>query len=237
MSWAIDASTPAGVTNTAVAALTTASFTPPSGSTLIAVSSVGNSAGSGASTGVISDSLSGSWVTDVSALNATEGGVYIFRRTTAGSGASMTVTMTPQLATNGKGNSLYCYVITGLAGSPLGASASTTTSTSANVSLTPQNNASSLILFGATYTVTSTTFTVTSPNVRDYFVADSTDGEGYGNGHYPNPTNSTGTFGFNNTGLSAQCNVAAAEYKIPGAYYPTTPSLIVRQAVPRSAVK
>jgi len=91
----LDASTPAGVSGS-TAGITTASFTPPAGALILAL--VGSDRDAGADNGLqtITDSLGGTWTRDARSNTHLEAAVS--RRTSATSGAAMTVTSTGPFA-------------------------------------------------------------------------------------------------------------------------------------------
>ena len=95
-------------------AVTTASFTPPANSVLVAVCAVGNSTGSGAQTLTLTDSLSSSWTRLDTYTPATGEGLLEIHALDIGAGpAARTVTLTGS-GTNGKGVSLGVYCLLGV---------------------------------------------------------------------------------------------------------------------------
>lgn len=209
MAIAIDGSSPAAKTLTTTGVNTSAAFTPPTNSQICAVFNTGNSAGSGVQSGAVTDSLGGSWVTDLTANTSGAGMVLIARRTTLGTNASMTVTWTPS-GTNGKGSQQKTFVFTGAAASPLGATGSGTAGTIGNVSVTPQN-AASIIIGCITQTATGVALTINGISLNDLATNDATNGETYGSFHALNISTGAQSFGYTNTGLSA-VQIAAVEY-------------------------
>jgi hypothetical protein len=202
-----DASSPTSLTNTTVAALTTASFTPPAGSLIVATGDVGNSAGSGAQTGAITDSLSGTWVTDKSLTTAGDGSTYIFRRTTATTNTAMTVTFTPT-GTNAKGNQLSVCVLDGATGS-LGATASIATAWHTNI--TPTAIGSFVICAGVNVAASATLALETGCTAL-LDTADATNGETYGSCYLTAGTVSLAAVAVGWTTTAAQAQFVAAEY-------------------------
>lgn len=149
MTIAIDASSPAIVNGSATGTLTTASFTPPAGSYLVAVACGGY--GSGTTTATITDSLSGTWTSRVTSngANGSAFGVAQISTRVIGSSAAMTVTVT--YANLNGGRELGVYVITGADNTTVGASANlnvSTTLTAMTTSLTTTVTGS-IVLGGA----------------------------------------------------------------------------------------
>jgi len=202
-----DASSPTPSTNTTVAALTTASFTPPAGSLIVACAVVGNSAGSGTQTGAMTDSLSGSWTTDNSETTSGSGACYVFRRTTATSGAAMTCTMTPT-GTNAKGNQLAVVVLDGATGSVGNKGQSTT---ALHASITPSAIGSLIVCAGVLVT-SSVALTQETGFTALLSTQDGTNGETYGSNILTTATSSLSaiTYGWTNTNTGSQS--CAAEY-------------------------
>jgi len=202
-----DASSPASLTNTTVAALTTASFTPPAGSLIVATGVTGNTSGSGAQTGAITDSHGGTWVVDKSLTTAGDGSVYIFRRTTAVTNVATTVTYTPT-GTTAAGNQLSVCVLDGATGS-LGATASIATAFHTNI--TPTAIGSFIICAGCN-AAASATLALETGFTALLDTADATNGETYGSCYLTAGTVSLSavTAGWTTTAASAQ--FVAAEY-------------------------
>jgi len=155
---AVDASSPASLTpvGDTTTTLVTASFTPPSGSILVAMAGIiySGSGVAGPPFG-ITDSLGGSWAEyKIQCPNATYAGVFV--RTGTATGASMTVTFTTDASQKGK--MLTVKVITGTSAS--GYIGVTKTFQSATVvglaqSFTPSNTGS-LVMLSSSYDTTGT---------------------------------------------------------------------------------
>lgn len=134
MAIAENASTPAIVTGTGTGALTTASFSPPAGSLLVAL--VGGGWSNGRITVAMSDSVSGAWQPAVIANDIGGNGVYgfaaVYYRYLASAPGSMTVTATYSgfSGSGAGGRQLAVRVLTGAASVQGGATAKTTLSTS-----------------------------------------------------------------------------------------------------------
>jgi hypothetical protein len=117
---------------------TTASFTPVANSLLIAEVTVGNSTGSGLTTGAITDSLSSTWTLLKRSNISGSGCSEVWGMDAGASPAARTVTLTGT-ASVGQGTVLTVKVLTGAAAvaSCLGASvAQGTTATSASITTT-----------------------------------------------------------------------------------------------------
>lgn len=222
MAIAIDSTSPAAKTQTTTAANTSASFTPPAGALIVGIFVTGNSS-SGVQSGTVSDSLSGSWTTDKTANTSGDGMVLIARRTTATTNTAMTVTWTPS-GTTGKGSQQKVFVLTGADPTQPGATASGTSGTTGAVSVTPQK-AGSIVVGCVCYNVTGTALTINSISLNDLATNDGTNGETYGSFHAYNESTSSQSFGYTNTGLSAQVQIAAVEY------LPLTTGSIVTQTI------
>lgn len=207
MAIAKDASSPANKTQTTTAALVTASFTPPAGSLIVAACVTGNSS-SGVQSGTISDSLSGSWATDKTSNTSGSGMVAVVRRTTATSGAAMTVTWTPS-GTTGKGTQITVTVLTGASASPLGHNAGATNA--GNASLTP-TGAGNYVVGCVCSNPAGVALAMQGGCTADLSTNDATNGETYGTFHLSALTVSTTpiTVGYTNSLAAGQ--FAAVEY-------------------------
>lgn len=138
MAIAIDASSPPVVTQTAntTTTITTASFTPPANSLVVALTSAAYFAITGSLIYSISDSLSGTWTTSAQQLrtSSTFSSVAVFTRFVTSS-AAMTVTLTTD--TDEKGKQLVVLVLTGTASTSwTGATVVSTTTMDASVTTT-----------------------------------------------------------------------------------------------------
>ena len=229
MAAAIDASSPAVVISATAAAFATASFTPPANSILIAVASTGNNTGSGVQSGTISDSLSGAWTSIITANTTAFGMAQILRRDVGGSPAAMTVTWTPS-GTNGKGNQLKVFVVTGCgssASAAVGATASSLVATTGALSITPTATGS-LLLMGLMYSTTNVVLTVNASTTSDLATSDATNGETYAVCHLTGTTTTTTatSVGYTNTGLASVQQVAVEIKATGGAPPALTPALM-----------
>lgn len=127
MAIAVDASSPAIVTGLGTGSVTTASFTPPNGSLVLAIA-IGGWSDAGTTTCALSDSLSGTWTSRVTCNSASNnssdfgGVVQISTRTGTGSAMTVTATYTFGSATAG-GKHLAVFVLTGASASSFGATA------------------------------------------------------------------------------------------------------------------
>lgn len=205
---ALDASTPVGVSGTGTGAIITASFTPPAGAYMVAVTSTGNSANSGTTGGTVTDSLSETWTAHPGAVTGTGDGL-VQSATHLATGAAMTVTWTPN-GTNGKGTQLFVFVLTGQSTSPIGNHATSNVATTGQLSFTPIQ-LGSFVVFGMTYAGAAVTLTPNGNSTTAKVTSDATNGESYGCAYLtlPTTTNSSNvTIGFSNTGLSAVQSVA-----------------------------
>lgn len=218
MSILVDASSPALASQTGVSAtITTASFTPPAGSLLVAAAFCSQTAATMSFT--LSDSLSGSWTTDL-LRNSTDSGTV---QSAAGiyhsvaSGAAMTVTC---VVVNSFFPTVKVYVLTGVDSvSPVGSSAKqSSTSTSFATTGYANTRASSIgiaVACGTTANgVTSNDATASDPGAAS-------------NGHYGvacyklplSTAGATTTHHFESSGTPA-INVVQVEFKaaLPGGF-------------------
>ena len=215
MAVSIDASSPAAVTATASAAatFTTASFTPPANTLLVAVASVGYSGSTQDTTFSISDSLSGSWSNDAIQFPAS-GGLpqnLIASRFNV-SNTAMTVTL--NTGTHTKGVDFSLFVLKGTATSSwLGGHAVSTTTMDGSVTTT---TVGALVLVGAGYD-TNATLTADGNTTTTNHLTDNSDGLELFTGHSTNTVSSPGatTYGWTGAGATAK-TWAAAEY-VPAA--------------------
>lgn len=138
MAIAEDSSTPGLKTSETLTALTSNSFTPPSGSLVIVMASWGYTIDFTSTSFTCSSSDGGTWTTGVS--RSTSGGysVYLFYRYYATSPGAITVTTTVSAAGGGKANFQDVRVLTGAASSQAGAATASalTTGTADNTSIT-----------------------------------------------------------------------------------------------------
>jgi hypothetical protein len=227
MAVAIDASSPVAVTGTSTAAITTASFTPPASAIIVAIANTGNSTGSGAQSGTITDSLSGAWTSIIAANTTDQGTVQAFRRDVGGSPAAMTVTWAPS-GTNGKGSQLDVWVITGAGASgaaAIGATASAVSATAGQISIMPVATGS-LLFMGLTYTDTGVTLTANGVTTSDKATVDSTNGETYAAAHLTGTTTTTAatSVGYTVTGLDNVIQMVGVEVKASGTSAPSVGS-------------
>ena len=131
-----DASTPAVVSGTGMGSITTASFSPPANTLLIALACGGSSqTGSGETTTTITDSTGGSWLRKTWAGSSSwpRGEVAVFYRYLSAAPGSMTVTAS--WAQNAQGRFLAVRVLNGANSSQTGASASAFQASNLEVSI------------------------------------------------------------------------------------------------------
>lgn len=119
MAIAVDASSPAVASGTGTATLTSASFTPPAGALLVAISCGGW--GGAVTTSTITDSLSGTWTSRVTANGTNNGANGIVQISTRVIGSSAAMTVTAAYTNNSGGRMLGVYVITGASTTTFGA--------------------------------------------------------------------------------------------------------------------
>jgi len=221
-----DASTPTAVTATGTS-VTTASFTPPAGSLMVAIVSVGNASGSGTQTGSVTDSQTGTWALVKRQSGSGTACSEIWTRTATGGSLTVTLTGTSsgvQLAvrvTNGTGTGA-------IAGSaPTAYQAAITTTTTGSLvygAVADEVGAVTLAANGSTSNIKAT--------------SDGTNGETYGAFKAAATTGTPGsiTLGYSTTASNA-AQIVLVEIKPPaggggtGTWQPA-PRLIRRPAVP-----
>ncbi len=118
-SLAIDGSSPVAVTSTGTA-VTTASFTPPANSLLVAIVALGNASGSATPSGSLTDSLTNGWTKTLSNYLGGDAGNEIWTWREGSSPAARTVTITGSPGTT-LGVQLAVLVFTGAATHQVGA--------------------------------------------------------------------------------------------------------------------
>lgn len=227
------ASSPATVSVTANATTTllTASFTPPSGSLLVAMAGMVY-AGSGvaAATFTMSDSASGTWSNNavIRSSNATAAGVFSRFVTTS---SAMTCTLTTDATSKGK--QLTVVVLTGVntttwAGATKTFQSSTVIGLAQSITTTVPG---SWVLVGTAYDTTGT-ITANASTSQYTQLVDASDGARIQSGKSLNPTGNPGaiTLGWTGDSAAVQKTYGALEV-VPSA---PDPIVITRQAVGRS---
>lgn len=152
MAIAIDASSPAIKTGTGSGTLTTASFTPASGSLIVAIAIGGGNFSNATTTSTITDSGGGSWTTAGSQVGSTgQRGIVKIAWSTAGASPAAR-TVSAAYTNNANGRHLAVFVITGasvtgVGGIGLGVDVDTFDTSSLSCAITTQN-AASIVLGG-----------------------------------------------------------------------------------------
>jgi hypothetical protein len=195
---------------------TTASFTPVANSLLIAEVTVGNSTGSGLTTGAITDSLSSTWTLLKRSNISGSGCSEVWGMDAGASPAARTVTLTGT-ASVGQGTVLTVKVLTGAAAvaSCLGASvAQGTTATSASITTT---TAGSYVAGGVSHSEANVALTANGSTTLDSNFADASNGSSYATFHATSLTGTPGAIILGlSTATSANYVIALAEI-LPGA--------------------
>lgn len=196
----IDSSSPATVTATG-STTTTASFTPPANSLLVAIVSVNNASGSGTVTGTVSDSVSSTWTVVKRQTSTGFGTAEVWMMDAGSSPSARTVTLTGTssgvhlsvLALTGAGNlAAQGAVTTGITGTAYTASVT-------NVGV------GSLLVGALCRSSTAVTLTANAFTTAISTVSDATNGATYASFRSPtNTTTQTGpTYGFTNAASSS----------------------------------
>lgn len=237
-----DASSPATISSNSATTVTTASFSPPSGSLLVAMCA-GNSTSAGLGSMTVSDSGSHTWTLWIRA-NSTPSGIgggsaQIFYTYLSSAPGSITVTGT-QSANTFNGTLLTVKVLDGASSTQTGATnkTSSTTAVAPTVSLTTTTTGS--YVYGAMIDASNNdTLTANSNTTIITQDVDSTNGDTYASFKAASATGTPGatTFGFT---APSTCitNLVVAEI-LPAALGPAdlVPSLFNRQqAVKRSSL-
>lgn len=179
MALAIDASSPAATTGT-TNTRTTASFTPPAGSLVVVIASIGNSTGSGAVTSTVTDSVSSTWTRYFRLSDTGFGCVEVWFADVA-SATARTVTCTGS-ASNAKGVQVATLVFTGAksATSQAGQIDSYNTASSTWNSTIQPLASGSCIVGGLVYSPSNITLVPVSGQTTILSTSDATNGETYG---------------------------------------------------------
>jgi RHS repeat-associated protein len=213
----LDASSPPPVSGTTNATLTTASFTPPANSLIVAVASIGDNQSGGTPftpNVTTSDNASMTWKLLVNAGSSTvHNGETAVYAANAGASSARTVSVSSQTNTGLRGRSLTVYVFTGakpVANQP-GATYSAQPTTSASWPLTTSTSGS-LVLGGYNHATSNMTLTPNAQTVTVQAVNDATNHETYAALKAAALTGTPGatTFGWTNA-TTGTANMALAE--------------------------
>jgi hypothetical protein len=201
---------PAAVTATTTSA-TTASFTPPANTLLVAVAECGNTTGTGTVTAPVTDSLSSSWTLLHRANGDGNGSTEVWAMDTGSSPAARTVTVTGTGGAQAIGVALNVTVLAGTkpAATVEGASAAANATTAYTVTITT-TAAGSLVVGGITRWISAVTL-VTDAATRSWqSVSDATNTESYGAWRAAAVTGTPGatTFGYTNAAAASNSLVA-----------------------------
>lgn len=222
MALAIDSSSPAAVSSSTTT-VTSPSFTAPANSLIVVSAAIGNSSGSGLTTGTITDSLGSTWTMKRRQNASGFGSAEIWMLDAGSSAVARTVTLTGN-GTTGKGVVLAVTVFTGAETVASQTGASNGTSTSAwTITLTASRSNSSHVI-GATSRSTSAVAGLT-PNTSTTITGsllDSSNGESYVTWRSTNLASGVSTiYGFTN-GTSATQEHVCYEVMVSTAAPPTT---------------
>lgn len=234
-----DASSPAAVHSTAgTGPYTTAQFSPPANSLIVAM--IGADGGASTVTAALSDSGSHTWSLlkrqNTASGGAVGGTAEIWCLYTASGLTNITATATMSGST-AAGANLVVKVLTGAASTQTGATqgASGTGSSTANLSITTTTNGAHV--YGAVINyANSTAYTANGSSTIIDGLSDSTNGDWYAAWKASADVGTPGatTLGFTNT--SANFNIAAVEIlPASGSSFIAAPGVMLRQAVKRAA--